>query len=574
MKGIVVSKGVGIGKAYVLKESVFEIPKATEKGAEMELEALKNALGSVKADIEKTKIKAIENIGKSAGEILDAHLMFLEDPEFFSKIKELIETQGVTAAYATEQVKNEFVALMEAIDDAYLKERANDIRDVGSQLVRKLMGIKNKAISEIDEEVILVAEDLTPSETALINTEFVKGFVTALGGKTSHTAIMANNLGLPAMVGAVGIMEAVKDGDWIVLDCLDSELSLNPSEDERKHFTLKLEAYESYLEELSVYKDVEAVTADGFRIEVGANIGKPKDVKGALSYGAEGVGLFRTEFVYMDSNDFPTEEEQFQAYKAALEGMAPRPVIIRTFDVGGDKDLSYFPLPKEMNPFMGYRAIRISLKEEKLFMTQLRAILRASAFGKCKIMFPMISSIEELREAKAFLEAAKRELREEGVAFDEGVLVGIMVEIPSVAAAAQLYADETDFFSIGTNDLTQYTLAVDRMSEQIAPLYDSFNPGVMALLANTIKAGVAEQKMVGMCGEMAGNPYMVPFLVGLGMTELSMSPSKIPLIKRLLSKISVEEAKVMAEGALKLKTSAEVQNHLRDYLEKLEITLF
>lgn len=569
MKGIVVSKGIGIGRAYVLKEQQFQIPIKSKLDPTLEQEALDAAIESVRNDIEKTKVLAAESIGKSAVEILDAHLMFLDDPEFYQRIKTLLANEGFTAAFATEQVKNEFVSIMEALEDDYLKERANDIKDVGNQLVRKILGIKNKAISEIEEEVILIAHDLTPSETALIDTKYVKGFVTAVGGKTSHTAIMANNLGLPAMVGATGIMDSVEDGDWIILDGLEDALHIRPDDGLRQVYLQKREDYQTYLEELSLYKDKDAMTLDGIRIEVGANIGKPKDVKMALESGAEGVGLFRTEFVYMESKDFPTEEEQFVAYKAALEGMAPRPVIIRTFDVGGDKDLSYFPLPKEMNPFMGYRAIRISLKEEGLFMVQLRAILRASAFGKCKIMFPMISSLEELRAAKHLLNLAKDQLQREGVAFDPHVQVGIMVEIPSVAAAADLYADETDFFSIGTNDLTQYTLAVDRMSEQIAPLYDSFNPGVMRLMAHTIEAGCAQDKMVGMCGEMAGNPYMVPFLVGLGMTELSMSPGKIPLIKRLISKLTKSEAAAMAQSILKLKTSEEVQKHLKDFHDQL-----
>lgn len=556
LKGIAASAGVSIAKAYKLESPKVEIVKK-EGDPAIEVEKFNAALEKTKTDIEGVKERAAARLSEEELAVFDAHLMMAGDPEFASQIVGMIENDKVNAEYAADTVANQMVAMFESMDNDYFRERAADIKDVTYRLKCNLLGLTIPDLSSISEDSIIVAYDLTPSDTAQLNT-FVKGFATSIGGKTSHSAIMANSLEIPAVVGCGDILSAVEHGDTLILDALDGEVFVNPDEETIKKYEAKAKAYAEEKEALKVLVNAESVTTDGHKVELAGNIGGFKDVEGVLKNGGEGVGLFRTEFLYMDNDHFPTEEEQFEAYKAVLEGMQGRRVVVRTLDIGGDKKLSYFEFPEEMNPFLGYRAIRLCLDRTDIFRTQLRALIRASVYGRLCIMFPMIATIKEFCDAKAIYEEEKAKLIADGVKVADNIEVGMMVEIPAAAVNADNFAKHADFFSIGTNDLIQYSMAADRMSEHVSYLYQPYNPSVLRLIKMTIDGAHKEGKWAGMCGAMAGEPYAVPLLLGMGLDEFSMSATQILKARKMVNGLSKDEAAKLADEALKLATAEEV----------------
>ena len=492
--------------------------------------------------------------------------MILEDEELEEEIVSYLKEHKVTVDVAASVVIDQQVAMLSDIDDEYLKERAGDIRDIGNRLLKNILGMNIIDLGEISEKSILVAYDLTPSETAQLNLDNVLGFITDIGGRTSHTSIMARSLELPAIVGTNDVTSRVNTGDYVVLDAINNAVYVNPTEEEIARLRALEQKYKEEKAELIKLKDLPAVTLDGRQVDVCANIGTIRDIDGAERNGAEGVGLYRTEFLFMDRDQLPSEEEQFQAYKAVVEAMKNRLVILRTMDIGGDKDLPYMNLPKEMNPFLGWRAIRIALDRREILNAQLRAVLRASAFGKLAVMFPMIISVEEVRELKAVLETLKQQLREEGKAFDENIQVGVMVETPSAAVNAKFLAKEVDFFSIGTNDLTQYTLAVDRGNELISHLYNPLTPSVLLLIKQVIDASHAEGKWTGMCGELAGDEKATILLLGIGLDEFSMSAISVPKIKKLIRNVNYQDAQDLAKEVLQQPTAEDIEQLIANFL--------
>ena len=553
LKGIAASDGVAVAKAYLLVQPDLSFETVTVEDTSAEEARLDAALAASQDELSVIREKAVESLGEEAAAVFDAHLMVLADPEMTGQIKETIRAKQVNAEAALTEVTNMFIAIFEGMDDnPYMQERAADIRDVTKRVLANLLGKKLPNPATIDEESIIVAHDLTPSDTAQLNKKFVKAFVTDIGGRTSHSAIMARTLEIPAVLGTNNITELVKDGDILAVSGITGEVVINPTEEQIAEFKAAGEAYAKQKAEWAQLKDAPTVTADGKHFELAANIGTPKDVEGVNDNGAEAVGLYRTEFLYMDSQDFPTEEDQYEAYKAVLEGMNGKPVVVRTMDIGGDKELPYFDLPKEMNPFLGYRALRISISEtgNQMFRTQLRALLRASVHGKLRIMFPMVALLTEFRTAKGILEEEKAKLVAEGVAVADDIEVGIMIEIPAAAMLADQFAKEVDFLSIGTNDLIQYTMAADRMNEQVSYLYQPYNPSILRLINNVIKAAHAEGKWAGMCGEMAGDQTAVPLLVGMGLDEFSMSATSILRTRSLMKKLDTAKMEEYANRAL------------------------
>lgn len=561
LKGIAASAGVNVAKAYKLEQPEVVIEKK-EGDPAAELQKFDDALAKTVRDIQGVKERAAKRLSDEELAVFDAHLMMAEDPEFASQIKAMIENDKVNAEYAADTVANQMVAMFEAMDNDYFRERAADIKDVTFRLKCNLLGLQIPDLTAIDEPAIIVAHDLTPSDTAQLN-EFVKGFATAIGGKTSHSAIMANSLEIPAVVGTKGIMESVKTGDMIGLDAIDGFVYVNPDEETVAMLNQKAADFAEEKEALKMMVNAKSITTDGHEVELAGNIGGFKDVEGVLKNGGEGVGLFRTEFLYMDNDHFPTEEEQFEAYKAVLEGMQGRKVVVRTLDIGGDKKLSYYTFPEEMNPFLGYRAIRLCLKEQDIFRTQLRALCRASVYGKLCIMFPMIATIDEFRQAKGLYEDVKAELLAEGVAVADDIQVGMMVEIPAAAVLADEFSKYADFFSIGTNDLIQYSMAADRMSENVSYLYQPYNPSILRLVNMTIKGAHKNGKWVGMCGAMAGEPYAVPILLGLGLDEFSMSATQILKARKVVTGLSYAEMQKLAEKCLNMDSAAEVLDYVK-----------
>lgn len=553
LKGIAASDGVAVAKAYLLVQPDLSFETVTVEDISAEEARLDAALAASQDELSVIREKAVESLGEEAAAVFDAHLMVLADPEMTGQIKETIRAKQVNAEAALTEVTNMFIAIFESMDDnPYMQERAADIRDVTKRVLANLLGKKLPNPATIDEESIIVAHDLTPSDTAQLNKKFVKAFVTDIGGRTSHSAIMARTLEIAAVLGTNNITELVKDGDILAVSGITGEVVINPTEEQIAEFKAAGEAYAKQKAEWAQLKDAPTVTADGKHFELAANIGTPKDVEGVNDNGAEAVGLYRTEFLYMDSQDFPTEEDQYEAYKAVLEGMNGKPVVVRTMDIGGDKELPYFDLPKEMNPFLGYRALRISISEtgNQMFRTQLRALLRASVHGKLRIMFPMVALLTEFRTAKGILEEEKAKLVAEGVAVADDIEVGIMIEIPAAAMLADQFAKEVDFFSIGTNDLIQYTMAADRMNEQVSYHYQPYNPSILRLINNVIKAAHAEGKWAGMCGEMAGDQTAVPLLVGMGLDEFSMSATSILRTRSLMKKLDTAKMEEYANRAL------------------------
>lgn len=570
IKGVAASPGIEIGKAHVIRPQQIKIctEVIAKDDLEIQINRLDVAIASSKSQLMQIKAKAEKELGSDKAEIFGAHLMVLEDPVFLDEIKTKIKTESITADNAVSQVVNNYVAIFSNMEDEYMKERAADIKDVGERIIKNLLGIPTDSFT-FSEKAIVIAKDLTPSDTAQMDKDKVLAFATDMGGRTSHTAIMARSLEIPAVVGLVNVTGKVQDGDKVIVDGNKGIVYINPDESILKEYETLKQDYIEYRKKLKELKDLPAETRDNLRrVELSANIGTPRDMKGALENGAEGVGLYRTEFLYMDREALPTEEEQFKAYREVIEKMAPRPIIIRTLDIGGDKKLSYLDMPQELNPFLGWRAIRMCLDRPKILKTQLRAILRASAFGNAKIMYPMVSGLTEIKRANAILNEAKGELKAEGIPFDENIEVGIMIEIPSAAVTADILAKEVDFFSIGTNDLIQYTLAVDRMNEHISHLYEPLHPAVLRLIKNVIDASHNAGKWTGMCGEMAGDTWATAILLGMGLDEFSMSASSIPQVKNIIRSLTYEESKHIAQKALSMDNPEDIRNMVKQEMEK------
>ena len=562
-KGTGASPGIAIGKVLVVEHGELEIQRVSISNIEEEVARLDKAVEVSKEELTKVKEKALLELGEHEAEIFEAHLLVLEDPELIDSAKAKIKDEQVNADYALKEIRDMFVGMFESMDNEYMRERAADIKDVTNRIIRHLLGVKIVDLAALEEEVILVAHDLTPSDTATMNKSKVLGFLTDIGGRTSHTAIMARTLEIAAVVGLTDITTKANDGDYIVFNGDTGEVILNPDEETIDKYTKLKNEFDEYRKSLELLKGKPSQTTDKRHVELAGNIGSPNDVEGLIKNDAEGVGLYRTEFLYMDKEDgFPTEEEQYEAYKAVLEGMDNKPIVIRTLDIGGDKELPYFDMEPEMNPFLGYRAIRICLDRKDIFKTQLRALYRASVHGTLRIMFPMISSLEELLAAKEVVAEVKEELKSEGIAYADNVEVGMMIEIPSAAVISDILAKHVDFFSIGTNDLIQYTCAVDRMNQKISYLYNQFNPAVLRLIKTVIDNAHAEGKWVGMCGESAGDKRMIPILLGFGLDEFSMSPISILPARKLITSVSYEDMKKFAGEVLAMGTAEEIKAHV------------
>ena len=558
LQGIAASSGIAIAKAYRLIEPDLTFEKKSIDDVEQETKRLDESIATSINELETIQKNAEKEMGAEEAEIFNAHILVLKDPELIHPIKDKIRSEKVNAEQALIETTDSFIEIFEAMDNEYMRERAADIRDVTKRLLSHLLGVKAVSPSEISEEVIVIAEDLTPSDTAQLNKKFVKAFATDIGGRTSHSAIMARSLEIPAVVGTKEATNQIEDGDLVIVDGLTGKVIQNPSDDIISEYKNKQKQYEQQKAEWAKLVNEKSVTADGQQVELAANIGTPDDLEGVVKNGGEGIGLYRTEFLYMGRDQLPTEDEQFEAYKAVLEGMDGKPVVVRTLDIGGDKELPYLNLPKELNPFLGFRAIRLCLEEQDIFRTQLRALLRASTYGNLKIMFPMIATLDEFREAKAILEEEKKALIQAGEPVAENIEVGIMVEIPSTAVQADQFAKEVDFFSIGTNDLIQYTMAADRMNERVSYLYQPYNPAILRLIKTVIDAAHREGKWTGMCGEMAGDEIAIPLLLGLGLDEFSMSATSILKARAQIRHLNKEAMEKLAEKALQLGTAEEV----------------
>lgn len=563
LNGIAASNGVAIAKAYTLEAPNLSFETKKVDDVDQEVKRLDDALAVSKKELEIIKENARRSLGDEHAEIFSAHLLVLSDPELITPMEDKIKNENVNAEAALDEVATMFINMFKAMDNEYMRERAADIQDVTKRVMAHLLQVTFPDPALIDEEVVIIAEDLTPSDTAQLNKQFVKGFTTNIGGRTSHSAIMARSLEIPAVVGTKTVTEDVKDGDIVVVDGMDGEVIINPTEEQLATYKQKQVDFEKQKEIWAKLKNEPTLSKDNTHVELVANIGTPNDVEGVLNNGGEGVGLYRTEFLYMGNSDFPTEDEQFEAYKSVLDQMGDKPVVVRTLDIGGDKELSYLDLPKEMNPFLGFRAIRLCLERDDIFRTQLRALLRASVYGNLKIMFPMIATLDEFRQAKALLLEEKANLKGEGVDVSDDIEIGIMVEIPSTAVIARQFAKEVDFFSIGTNDLIQYTMAADRMNEQVSYLYQPYHPAILTLVNNVIEAAHAEGKWAGMCGEMAGDSIAIPILLGFGLDEFSMSATSILPARTQIKDLSREEMASYKDEILSMGTADEVEAFVR-----------
>ncbi|EFU41923.1 phosphoenolpyruvate-protein phosphotransferase [Paenibacillus vortex V453] len=558
LKGIAASAGIAIARAFTLEHPDYSVTEKQVTDTDAELAKLDAALAQSQAELEAIKARTLQELGEKKAEIFESHLLILNDPELIEPVKAKIASESVNAEFALNETATQFIQMFENMKSAYLQERAADMRDVTKRILKHLLGLNYVSPSEISEEVIVVAEDLTPSDTAQLNRKYVKGFTTNIGGRTSHSAIMARSLEIPAVVGTKNVLSSVQNGDWIIVDGLEGDVIINPTEAILEQYRAKQEAYAKQIEEWKKLRSEPTVSKDGIHVELAANIGTPNDVAGVLDNGGEAVGLYRTEFLYMGRDKLPSEEIQYVAYKSVLEKMEGKPVVVRTLDIGGDKELPYLDLPKEMNPFLGFRAVRLCLDRQDIFRTQLRALLRASVHGNLRIMFPMIATLSEFREAKALLEEEKAKLVSEGTPVSEEIQLGIMVEIPSTAVLADQFAKEVDFFSIGTNDLIQYTMAADRMNERVAYLYQPYNPAILRLVKMVIDAAHREGRWVGMCGEMAGDSTAIPILLGLGLDEFSMSATSILPARSQIGKLSRGDMQALAAKALEMGTAEEV----------------
>ena len=564
LKGIAASDGFATAPAYLLVEPDLSFKKTTIKDVQAEVQRLRAAVQESDAELTKIRDTAQKTLGEEEAQVFDAHKMILADPEFVGAIESQIKDQKLNAEQVLRNVADNFITTFEAMtNNKYMQERAADVRDVTKRIMSHLLGVQLPNPALIDHEVIVIAHDLTPSDTAQLNKKYVKAFATDVGGRTAHSAIMARSLEIPAVVGTNTITKDVANGDELIVDGVNGDVVIQPSAADSDHYQKAATEYALEKAEWSKLKNSATVTADGKHFDIAANIGTPKDLAGANANGAEAIGLYRTEFLYMDSAELPSEEDQFQAYKTVLEGMNNKPVVVRTMDIGGDKHLPYLPLPEEMNPFLGYRAIRISLDRQDIFRTQLRALLRASAFGKLRIMFPMIATLQEFRQAKAILQEEMQKLKADGIAYDEKDLqVGIMVEIPAAAVLADQFAKEVDFFSIGTNDLIQYTMAADRGNDQVSYLYQPYNPSILRLIKRTIDAAHQEGKWVGMCGEAAGDSIMTPLLMGMGLDEYSMSATSILRVRSLMKHLDTNELQELVEQAINVSLTNEENKQL------------
>ena len=568
LNGIAASNGIVIAKAYRLIEPDLTVTKSTVSDIDAELAQLDEAVSKAQSELEAIREKVKEEQGEDKAAIFDAHILVLNDPELLGAVKEKVKSEQINSEFAMREISDMFITMFEQMDNEYMKERAADIRDVTKRVISHLLGVQIPNPSLIAEEVIVVAEDLTPSDTAQLNREFVKGFTTDIGGRTSHSAIMARSLEIPAVVGTKQATETIQNGDIVILDGLKGEVHINPTPELIEEYKKAADEYAQQKLEWAKLVNEKTVTADGHHVELAANIGTPKDLEGVKANGAEAVGLYRTEFLYMGRDSLPGEEEQFESYKAVLEGMNGKPVVVRTLDIGGDKELPYLDLPKEMNPFLGFRAIRLCLEELSIFRTQLRALLRASVYGNLRIMFPMIATLDEFRSAKKVLEEEKAKLIQEGIAVSDTIQLGIMVEIPSTAVIADQFAKEVDFFSIGTNDLIQYTMAADRMNERVSYLYQPYNPAILRLVKMVIEAAHKEGKWAGMCGEMAGDELAIPLLIGLGLDEFSMSATSVLRARSQIKTLTRTEMQDLAEKAIQMQTAAEIVEMVKEAKKK------
>ena len=567
IQGISGSRGVAVGNVYRYIQEEIVIPDYTvaDDKVEEEIGKFAAAMAATLKQLDTIRQKALDEMGPEEAAIFEAHMQIAQDPSLSDGIKSLVESSHTNVVAATAQTIESFANIFLGMEDAYMRERGADIKDIGDRLMRNLLGMNPRGLSHISGEVILVAQDLAPSDTASLDKNVVKGIVTAAGGPTSHAAIMARTLEIPAVMG-VGDIESFVDGDKAVVLGTDGIVEMNPSDADWDEYTNQAAAFQEELKRLRESANLEATTTDGHHVELFGNIGKAKDAKNALTMGAQGIGLYRTEFLYMENDELPAEDVQFEEYKKVAQDMKGKPVIIRTMDIGGDKELKCLDLPSEMNPFLGYRAIRISLNRPDIFKVQLRALLRASAFGDIHIMYPMIASVEEVKQANAMLDECKEELTAEGKEFNKDIKVGIMIEVPAAAIISPILAKYVDFFSIGTNDLCQYTLAVDRMNEAIGSLYQPLHPGVLRLIKHVIDASHEQGKFTGMCGELAGDPVATMILLGLGLDEFSMTASSIPLIKNILRSVSKAECEEVANKALTMDTAEEITGYAKSVL--------
>jgi phosphoenolpyruvate-protein phosphotransferase (PTS system enzyme I) len=558
LKGIAASNGIAIAKAYRLVEPDLDFEKKTVTDPTGEVERFRIAIKKSTLELEAIRDRAKVDLGADKAAVFDAHLLVLSDPELNSPIEDKISNENVNAETALKETADMFITMFEQMDNEYMKERATDIRDVTKRILSYLLGVEIVNPSMIAEEVIIVAEDLAPSNTAQLNRQFVKVFTTNIGGRTSHSALMARSLEIPAVVGTKTATGEINNGDLIIVDGINGEVHINPSSELVDKYRKIHAEYEIQKEEWAKLVNEQSVSADNHHVELAANIGTPMDLKGVKENGGEAVGLYRTEFLYMGREQLPTEEEQFEAYKAVLEDMDGKPVVVRTLDIGGDKELPYFKLPHELNPFLGFRAIRLCLEEQEIFRTQLRALLKASVHGNLKIMFPMIATLDEFRAAKAILLEEKQKLITNGQNVSEKIELGIMVEIPSTAILADQFAKEVDFFSIGTNDLIQYTMAADRMNQRVSYLYQPYSPSILRLVKMVIDAAHAQGKWTGMCGEMAGDEVAIPLLLGLGLDEFSMSATSILKARFQIRHLKKSEMEKLAQEALNMQTTEQV----------------
>ncbi|MCX5715903.1 MAG: phosphoenolpyruvate--protein phosphotransferase [Candidatus Omnitrophica bacterium] len=572
LKGIAAAPGISIGKVFLFDSQ--EVGQITKKpilpeDAAAEIKRFREALLRTKQEISKIRDKISREIGSEHGEIFSAHLLVLEDTMLIDEVVTRVKKENLSTDYIFHDVLKKYIKAFSKIDDEYLRERVSDINDVGKRILKNLSGVKHVAMPQLKEPSIVIAYDLSPSDTASMHKETVTAFATDIGGRTSHTAIMAKSLEIPAVVGLEEVTSVVKNGDFIIVDGNKGIVILHPTQEAIRAYELEKKGFEEYERSLLGLRDLPAETTDNHRVVIAANIELPEEVPSIIYHGAHGIGLYRTEYFYMNRPDLPTEEEHYEAYKEVAQKMAPHSVVIRTLDLGGDKFLSHLEVPQEMNPFLGWRAIRFCLARPDIFKKQLRAILRASVHGKLKLMYPMISGLEELRQANALLNEAREELKKKNVAFDEKMEIGAMIEVPSAAMISDLLAKEVDFFSIGTNDLIQYSIAVDRVNEKIAYLYEPAHPGVLRLIKNIIDNGHKAGIWVGMCGEMAGDPELTLLLLGLGLDEFSTSPAIIPQIKKIIRTTSLAYAKEVAEKALSLSTGKEVEEFTRAKFKEL-----
>ena len=562
MKGLGVSPGIGIGKAFLIEKKSMNIERKYVGDVEKEISKLRNALEVGKNQLNELYIKTMEEVGEKEAQIFKSHEMMLEDETFTSEVETIIKNEKVNAEYALNQVSNTYIKLFENIEDEYLRERSSDIKDVMTRIIKIILGVKNIDYSSMEENSIIIAKDLTPSDTAQIDQDKVAAMITEMGGKTSHAAIIARIMGIPTVLGLENITEKIKDNDIIICDGKSGKVLINPSQKQFKYYSQKKSKEEEVVNELKKQIGLSTVTKDGFEVSLSANIGTPHDVDLVLKNDAEGIGLFRSEFIFMNREVQPTEDEQFEEYKEVLSKMGDKPVIIRTLDIGGDKNVPYIDIPKEMNPFLGYRAIRLCLGNIDVFKTQLRAILRASIYGNAKIMFPMISTMKELKDAKKILEESKNQLRAEGIAFKENIEIGIMIEIPSAAIISDLLAKQVDFFSIGTNDLIQYTMAVDRMNLKLSHLYSQYHPALLRLIKGIIENAHKAGIWVGMCGEAAGDPKLIPIFLGMGLDEFSMNAPSVLKSRYIIRGLKRKEMEQIANNTLNMENALEVEEYL------------